>query len=95
MLGPGNTKAALEAVAAFPGGLQVGGGITAANCADFLEAGASHVIVTRYANASFMCGRWCASRACLTRDRRSGIVPLAAVSCSRMAPSTWTICGRL
>jgi phosphoribosylformimino-5-aminoimidazole carboxamide ribotide isomerase len=48
MLGAGNTEAALEAVSAFPGGLQVGGGITASNCAKFLEAGASHVIVTRY-----------------------------------------------
>ena len=36
------------ALAAWPGGLQVGGGITAENAASFLEAGASHVIVTSY-----------------------------------------------
>lgn len=39
---------ALAALAAYPGGMQIGGGITAENAADFLEAGASHVIVTSY-----------------------------------------------
>lgn len=39
---------ALAALAAYPGGMQAGGGITAENAADFLEAGASHVIVTSY-----------------------------------------------
>jgi len=48
MLGPGNEEAALSALRAYPGGLQVGGGITAQNAGDFLEAGASHVIVTSY-----------------------------------------------
>ncbi len=45
-LGPGNDEAARRALAAYPGGLQVGGGISAANAAGWLEAGASHVIVT-------------------------------------------------
>lgn len=45
-LGPGNREAAREALHAWPGGLQVGGGISAANAAEWLEAGASHVIVT-------------------------------------------------
>ncbi len=39
---------ALEALNAYPGGLQVGGGITPENAREFLEAGASHVIVTSY-----------------------------------------------
>lgn len=39
---------ALKAVAAFKGGLQVGGGISPANAGEFLRAGASHVIVTSY-----------------------------------------------
>jgi len=39
---------ALEALRVYPGGLQVGGGITPENAAMFLEAGASHVIVTSY-----------------------------------------------
>lgn len=48
MLGPGNDMAAREALAAYPGGLQVGGGISLDNAAGFLEAGASHVIVTSW-----------------------------------------------
>ena len=39
---------ALLALKAFPGGLQVGGGINPENAGEFLEAGASHVIVTSY-----------------------------------------------
>ena len=39
---------ALRALGAYPGGLQIGGGITAENAAEYLEAGASHVIVTSY-----------------------------------------------
>lgn len=41
-------KQAFLALAAYPGGLQAGGGITADNAADYLDAGASHVIVTSY-----------------------------------------------
>jgi len=48
MLGPGNEEAALSALAAFPGGLQVGGGIRPQNANMFIDAGASHVIVTSY-----------------------------------------------
>ena len=33
MLGPGNETEARAALAAFPGGLQIGGGINAAKCA--------------------------------------------------------------
>ena len=48
MLGPGNEAAALAALEAYPGGLQAGGGITPENAAPYIEAGASHVIVTSY-----------------------------------------------
>ena len=48
MLGPGNAEAAREALAAYSGGLQIGGGITAENAATWLEAGASHIIVTSW-----------------------------------------------
>ena len=41
-------EAALSALAAYPKGLQVGGGIRPENAASFLSAGASHVIVTSY-----------------------------------------------
>lgn len=47
-LGPGNQDAALEALSAWPGGLQFGGGVNADNAASYLDAGASHVIVTSY-----------------------------------------------
>lgn len=47
-LGPGNQQEALKALAAWPQGLQFGGGVKAENAADYLEAGASHVIVTSY-----------------------------------------------
>jgi phosphoribosylformimino-5-aminoimidazole carboxamide ribotide isomerase len=47
-LGPGNEAAARDALAAYPGGLQIGGGINADNARSWLEAGASHVIVTSY-----------------------------------------------
>lgn len=43
-----NRQQALAALKVFPGGLQVGGGVTAENAAEFIEAGASHVIVTSY-----------------------------------------------
>ncbi|PIE59001.1 MAG: phosphoribosylformimino-5-aminoimidazole carboxamide ribotide isomerase [Desulfobulbus propionicus] len=48
MLGPGNEQAAREALAAWPGGLQVGGGIHDGNAARWLDQGASHVIVTSH-----------------------------------------------
>ena len=41
-------KQALSALAAYPDGLMVGGGITDANAKEYLDAGASHVIVTSY-----------------------------------------------
>ncbi len=47
-LGPGNTEAALSALNAFPQGLQIGGGINPSNAQTYLNAGASHVIVTSY-----------------------------------------------
>jgi len=48
MLGAGNEAAAREALKAWPGGMQIGGGVTAENARAWLDAGASHVIVTSY-----------------------------------------------
>ena len=43
------TKAqALLALRAYPGGMQIGGGITAENAKEYIDAGASQVIVTSY-----------------------------------------------
>lgn len=47
-LGPGCDQAAIEALQSYPGGLQIGGGITADNAEFWLAQGASHVIVTSY-----------------------------------------------
>ncbi|MBQ3164512.1 MAG: phosphoribosylformimino-5-aminoimidazole carboxamide ribotide isomerase [Lachnospiraceae bacterium] len=41
-------KQALKALAAYPGGMQIGGGINDTNAKEYLDAGASHVIVTSY-----------------------------------------------
>ena len=48
MLGSGNEAAAKAALGAYPGGLHVGGGINASNARSYLDAGASHVIVTSW-----------------------------------------------
>jgi phosphoribosylformimino-5-aminoimidazole carboxamide ribotide isomerase len=63
-LGPGNDEAARSALAAYPGGLQVGGGINADNARHWLEAGASHVILTSWV---FRAGR-------IDRDRLKQLV---------------------
>ncbi|KAF9651152.1 Phosphoribosylformimino-5-aminoimidazole carboxamide ribotide isomerase [Thelephora ganbajun] len=47
-LGKGNDEAARDVLNAWPGGLQIGGGITEANARGWLDAGASKIIVTSY-----------------------------------------------
>jgi len=47
-LGSGNEVEARAALATFPGGLHLGGGVNAANARGWLDAGASHVIVTSW-----------------------------------------------
>ncbi len=47
-LGAGNAEAARDALAAWPGGMQLGGGINIHNAVEWLEAGASQVIVTSW-----------------------------------------------
>ena len=47
-LGPGNQEQALAALGTWSGGLQFGGGVNVDNAASYLDAGASHVIVTSY-----------------------------------------------
>ena len=48
MLGPGNGVEAHAALVAYPGGLQIGGGVNADTARGWLDAGASHVIVTSW-----------------------------------------------
>jgi phosphoribosylformimino-5-aminoimidazole carboxamide ribotide isomerase len=47
-LGPGNEAAARAALATYPGGLHLGGGVNLDNAREWLAAGASHVIVTSW-----------------------------------------------
>lgn len=49
----------IKALKAYPGGLQLGGGVNADNAGEFIEAGASHVIVTSYV---FRDGKICYNR---------------------------------
>ena len=48
MLGPGCEAEARSALGAYPGGLQLGGGVNLDNAQTWLDAGASHVIVTSW-----------------------------------------------
>ncbi len=48
LLGPGNETEARAALQAYPGGLQIGGGVNLDNARGWLDAGASHVIVTSW-----------------------------------------------
>jgi phosphoribosylformimino-5-aminoimidazole carboxamide ribotide isomerase len=41
-------QTAFGALQAWPGGLQLGGGVTTDNAMQYLDAGASHVIVTSF-----------------------------------------------
>ena len=47
-LGAGNTEAARAALQAWPGGMQVGGGVNLENAKKWLDAGAAAVIVTSW-----------------------------------------------
>ena len=71
MLGPGNEEAALSALRAYPNGMHVGGGITPANAMKFIDAGASHVIVTSYVfrNGAIDWERLDELVACVGKDR--------------------------
>jgi len=52
MLGPGNDQASKEALAAWPDGLQVGGGIKDTNAQFWIDAGAEKVGDIYYATCS-------------------------------------------
>ena len=88
MLGPGNEESAREALRVWPGGLQVGGGITPANAAGWLEAGASHVIVTSWLfdkNGGFVPERLS------TLAREVGSERIVVDLSARLTPGGWTV----
>ena len=87
-LGPGNEAAARDALAAWPGGLQLGGGITPANAASWLDAGASHVIVT---SALFDAGGKFLADALTALERAIGADKLVIDLSCRRTPAGWTV----
>ncbi|OIW33978.1 1--5-imidazole-4-carboxamide isomerase [Coniochaeta ligniaria NRRL 30616] len=90
MLGPGNTEAAREALAAWPSGLQVGGGITDANAREWIEAGAEKVIITSYLfpEGRFSQERLDAVLAALDGDKSKLVIDL---SCRRKGDDSWFV----
>lgn len=87
-LGPGNADAAREALATWPGGLQLGGGITPENAAGWIDAGASHLIVTSALfdpSGRFRPETLAALVAAIGRDRL-----VVDLSCRR-SPGGWTV----
>lgn len=54
MLGPGNETAAQEALSAWPGALQLGGGINETNAKQWIEKGAEKVILFSFLNSIFI-----------------------------------------
>ena len=90
MLGGGNDDAARRALAAWPGGLQIGGGIRADNAAEWLAAGASHVIVTSWLfspDGVFLPERLAELAAVIGPEKL-----VIDLSCRRRPDGAWTVC---
>jgi len=90
-LGPGNDQAAAEALAAFPGGFHLGGGVNESNAVSWLDRGASHVIVT---SCVFRAGR-------VDEDRLKDLVSLVGkerlvldLSCRKRDGRYWVVTDR-
>jgi phosphoribosylformimino-5-aminoimidazole carboxamide ribotide isomerase len=90
-LGPGNHAAALGALRAFPGGLQMGGGVTPENAHTYLAAGASHVIVTSYV---FREGRLDLERLRAMHAAVGGARLVLDLSCRRRDGDYWIVTDR-
>eukprot|EP00775_Hariotina_reticulata_P010979 gene10979-11134_t len=84
-------QTAFDALQAWPGGLQLGGGVTTDNAMEYLDAGASHVIVTSFV---FREGR-------LEEDRLKALVKLVGrqrlvldLSCRQRDGQYWVVTDR-
>ncbi|KAI0177714.1 phosphoribosylformimino-5-aminoimidazole carboxamide ribotide isomerase [Pestalotiopsis sp. NC0098] len=90
MLGPKNDEAATEALAAWPGGLQVGGGISDKNAREWIDKGAEKVIITSYLfpEGKFSQERLDAVLAALDGDKSKLVIDL---SCRRKGDDKWFV----
>ncbi|KAI1106843.1 Phosphoribosylformimino-5-aminoimidazole carboxamide ribotide isomerase [Jackrogersella minutella] len=90
MLGPGNEDAAKEALAAWPGHLQLGGGINDQNAATWMERGASKVIITSFLfpEGKFSQERLNAVLAALGGKKEHLVIDL---SCRRRGDDKWFV----
>lgn len=90
MLGPKNDEAASEALAAWPGGLQVGGGISDKNAKEWIEKGAEKVIITSYLfpDGKFSQERLNAVLQALDGDKNKLVIDL---SCRRKGDDKWFV----
>ena len=91
MLGPGNEAAAREALAAYPGGMQVGGGVNLDNASAWLDAGASQVIVTSWL---FQEGRVDFERLARLESKIGKERLVLDLSCRRRADDYWVVTDR-
>ena len=88
MLGPGNDEAARDALGAWPGGMQIGGGLDAGNARSWIAAGASHVIVTSWIfsrDGRFLPGRLATLEETVGREKL-----VLDLSCRRTS-NGWTV----
>ena len=90
-LGPGNDDAAREALATWPGGLQLGGGIQPDNAEEWLAAGASKLIVTSWL---FDAGRLSLERAEALAGRVGRERVVVDLSCRRRDGGWWVATDR-
>ncbi|KAK9419221.1 hypothetical protein SUNI508_01198 [Seiridium unicorne] len=90
MLGPKNDDAAQEALAAWPGGLQVGGGISDRNAREWIEKGAEKVIITSYLfpEGKFSQERLESVLQALDGDKNKLVIDL---SCRRRGDDRWFV----
>lgn len=91
MLGPGNEAAARAALAAYPGGMQVGGGVNLDNAAAWLDDGASQVVVTSWV---FQAGRVDFGRLAQLESKIGKERLVLDLSCRRRDSDYWVVTDR-
>jgi phosphoribosylformimino-5-aminoimidazole carboxamide ribotide isomerase len=87
MLGAGNEDAALRALKAYPGGMQIGGGISTENALKYIEAKAAAIIITSciFPNGKFSLEKLKAISSEVGREKL-----VVDLSCYRIS-NNWTV----